>query len=253
MGLSVRLQGGNRARAVAAAFAGAAVLSGCASLPSELEHAAPRLADQYGTALSFNASAATWPGDRWWAAYGDEQLTTLIEEGLKGTPDLRAAEARLLRARALAQQEGARLAPSLDGNASLQATKQSYNLGLPAPLGWQDAPRATLDFSWELDFWGKNRAALRAATSEAEAARTETAAARLTLSTSIATAYADLAALYVDRDAAADAGKIRVRSTALVQERRANGLENQGALERAHSAQQSAEADLASIDEAIAI
>ena len=39
----------------------------------------------------------------------------------------------------------------------------------------------TLDFSWELDFWGRNRAALAAATSERHAAAADAAQARLML------------------------------------------------------------------------
>src|SRR3546814_8460139 len=51
-------------------------------------------------------------------------------------------------------------------------------------------------FAFDLDLWGKGRAALAAATSEAEAARVDEAQARLMLTTGIAAAYADLAAQY---------------------------------------------------------
>lgn len=56
-----------------------------------------------------------------------------------------------------------KLLPNVEGNGGykLQA-KQSYNLGLPAPNGWNDNGLAKLDFSWELDFWGKNRAVFAA-------------------------------------------------------------------------------------------
>lgn len=49
------------------------------------------------------------------------------------------------------------------------------------PEGWTDYGRSTLDLSWELDFWGKNRAALAAATSSLEASRAELAQTRLSL------------------------------------------------------------------------
>src|SRR3546814_1378613 len=60
-----------------------------------------------------------------------------------------------------------------------------------------------------IDFWGKNRAALKAATSEACAAEADVAAARLMISTAIASSYADLARLYADRDVLAATATVR--------------------------------------------
>ncbi|MGC8068926.1 TolC family protein, partial [Salmonella enterica] len=77
-----------------------------------------------------------------------------------------------------AQQQGAALYPQVSGNASLDRMKQSYNNGVPpdfVPKGYNNETRATLDFSYEIDFWGKNRAALAAATSELEASRADAA------------------------------------------------------------------------------
>ena len=71
------------------------------------------------------------------------------------------------------------------------------------PQGWNDYGLATLDLSWELDFWGKNRAALAAALSEQRAAEVEVAQARLILSTAVASEYAGLVHLYTLRDNAA--------------------------------------------------
>jgi len=102
------------------------------------------------------------------------------------------AIARIRRAEAIARQAGAKLLPTLDANANAQETKQSYSSGFPAPRGWNDTGRATLDFSWEIDFWGRNRAAVRAATSELEAARSESVAARA--QSAEASAEGDLAA-----------------------------------------------------------
>jgi hypothetical protein len=59
--------------------------------------------------------------------------------------------------------------------------------------------RSSISFSWEIDFWGKNRAAVAAATSDAKATEADAAAARLVLSTAVAASYADLARLFADR------------------------------------------------------
>src|SRR3546814_11307029 len=83
-----------------------------------------------------------------------------------------------------------------------------------------DYGQGALRLDWDLDFWGKNRAALAAARSEAEAAGAEAAAARLALSAGIAAAYADLAGFHAEHDAAADAVKVRARTLELLEGRR---------------------------------
>jgi outer membrane protein TolC len=118
----------------------------------------------YATEKSFAGSAA-WPAEPWWTVYGDRQLDTLIDEALKGAPSLAVAEARLQRALAYTRVAGAPLRPQVSANGSATQQKQSYNYITPramTPQGWNDYGRATVDLSWELDFWGKNRAALAA-------------------------------------------------------------------------------------------
>src|SRR5262249_53912414 len=150
--------------------------------------------------------------DNWWTVYGDAQLDHLIDEALAGAPNIAIAEARLRRAQALAGIAEAASSPQVSANASISEQKQSRNYLSPrvaTPEGWNDYGRATLDFSWELDFWGKNRAALAAATSEADASAADVAQARLVLATSIASAYAELARLYAALDTASAALKVR--------------------------------------------
>src|SRR5262245_60834701 len=149
-------------------------LTACASLPGETSPA-PEIRPQpaFASTQSFVAPVGDWPAAGWWKIYDDAQLNALIEEGLAGSPSVASADARLRRARA--QMDGARgaLAPQISASAAANQQKQSYNYLTPAdmtPEGWNDYGRASLDFSWEIDFWGKNRAALAAATSESVAA-----------------------------------------------------------------------------------
>ena len=104
----------------------------------------------------------------------------------------------------MTQAAAARL-PSISANGSVAESESSLRTGLPVPpalRGWNDTARVSLDFSWELDFWGKTRAAVAAATSEAAASQADVASARLVISTSIAATYADGAALRRPRRAA---------------------------------------------------
>src|SRR5579859_593417 len=244
------------ARATLAVVLAGGLLSACAAIPKLPPAETARTGETYAARESFQATPAEWPADRWWSAYGDPQLDGLVDEALAGSPDLAAARARILKAQALAGEARAATLPTLTGNASYQSVKQSYNNGVPpafVPKGYNDAGRMTLDFAYEFDFFGKNRAALAAATSNAEAARADAAAARLALSTNVASAYADLAQQFADRDAARDAVSTREQSLQLINDRLTNGLENREASEEARSNLASARANLRSVDESLSL
>ena len=240
-----------------ALFAGLAfAFAGCAQIPALGQLATTKDSASYAASASFSAPATNWPNDGWWQAYADPQLDQLIGEALEGSPDLVAASARLRRAQAVGQVAGAPLLPQLTANGSLTEQRQSYNYLTPesmTPEGWKDYGRATLDMSWELDFWGKNRAALAAATSETEAARAELAQARLTLAASVATDYMELARLFAARDTAARSVEVRSQTAALFAERFANGLETKGSLREAEAKRASAEGELLQVEEQIGL
>ncbi len=231
-------------------------VSGCAQIPDLGPKPVLKPVEQLESAKSFSAPAAAWPGDRWWEAYGDPQLSGLIEEALRDSPDLERAQARLRQAGAGVQSAGAALMPEVTGNASFTQEKQSYNYLMPraaVPQDWHDYGRATLNLSWELDFWGKNRSALAAATSEHQAAQAEMAQARLILSTSVASAYAELLHLFTVHDSAEAALASRTKTVELFRDRYQFGLENLASVRRVEARQAASEAELRSIDERIAL
>lgn len=235
-----------------------AFLSACAPVPQLGARPEVRAGESYAASqtLAPAATASAWPAGNWWADYGDTQLTGLIEEGLAGSPDLAAAAARLRAAQGYAQQAGATRLPSLGLEASATEAKQSYNNGIPAafvPQGWNDSGRIAASLSFDLDLWCKNRAALAAATSEAEAARIELEQSRLVLSTNIAGAYADLARLAAERRVQENALAIRTQTQKLVADRVAAGLDTRAELKQADSAVPAARATLAATDESIGL
>jgi NodT family efflux transporter outer membrane factor (OMF) lipoprotein len=207
-------------------------------------------------AHSLEGGQGAWPADSWWQAYGDAQLSGLIAQGLAGASDLRVAEARFAAAAAVAGGAKGALMPTISGSGGAGLAKQSYNYLFPAafaPKGWRETGQVGLNLSWEIDFWGKNRAALRAARQDAQAAGAEAAAARLAVSTGIAGAYAELAATYAEQDAATEAMKLREQTLALVVQRRDQGLENDGAVARARSNLATAQSEVAALDEQLAL
>jgi len=236
-----------------ASLTAALMASACISTPDL--GAKPQL-ESVPAQAAFAAPVADWPATDWWRAYGDAQLDALIAEGLRDSPTIAAADARLRRAQALVTQAGAAELPSISANGSFAESRPSLNNGTPVPpavQGWNDTGRLSLDFNWELDFWGKNRAAVASATSEADASRADAAGARLMISTSIAAAYADLARLYADRDVLASSLKVREETLTLVSRRVATGYDSNAELRQAEAGPPAARADLKATDELIAL
>lgn len=230
-------------------------LAACAQLPQD--RALPAIG-QPSTAWadSLAHEGGQWPDQHWWSAYGDPQLDALIQEALASAPSLAVADARLRRAAANLDSSDADTLPQLSANGDFSSTKQSYNYLTPRsmlPTGMHGYGRATLDFSWELDFWGRNRSALAAATSERDAAAAEAAQARLVLSTSITSAYAELARLFAARDTAEAANRVRARTAALLRQRYENGLETLGSVRLADAHTASAQAEVLGLDEKIGL
>lgn len=246
----------NRISRFAAISLAALSMTACAALPAATPARVAKPLSAYETKASFAAPAADWPGDSWWTAYGDPQLDSLINEALGASPTLAGAHARLLRAQAAAAGVQGAALPSVTANGFAVENKQSYNNGIPAafvPKGYNDYGRLTLDFAWDLDFWGRNRAAIAAASSEARAAQAEAAAARLMLSAAVASAYADLGRQWALRDIAVRAVELRTETGKLTDQRRANGAETQGAVSQASAELHAARAELGAQEEALAL
>ena len=240
----------------AALLAPVLLLGACATVPDLGAAPKPEPAAALASTRSFQAPAAAWPADRWWTAYGDAQLDALIDEALQGSPDLAAAQARVRKAEAAQASAHAALLPTLGAQGAVVETKQSYNSGIPpafVPHGYNDAGQLTLNFNYEFDFWGKNRSAVAAASSETRAAQADAAEARLALSTGIAAAYADLVRLYAERDVADRAAQVRDQTVSLVSDRVTNGADTQAELSQAQAGAATARAELQAADEQLAL
>src|SRR6266404_5304355 len=172
--------------------------------------------------------AAAWPADQWWRGYADPQLDTLIAEALAGSPSLEIAEARLRAAQAQAIAAGAVRVPAAALDA--ETTRQRYpEHGLfPPPFAgsYSTDARVALDFSFDLDFWGRNRALLAAARSGVQAADADRAAARLALAVGVVRAYIQLDLWYALLDVANDNLTQQTAILELTQQRVSAGLEN---------------------------
>lgn len=163
---------------------GMIALTGCAQQPvmPEVEQNLP---EQWS---SSQGSAQTWPDRDWWQAFHSEELTRLVEEALSNNFDVAAAAARILQAEAQVRVSGATLLPGLD--LDFRASRQGELGG-----GGSSSYGAGLSASYEIDFWGKNRAALSASEASLEASRFDRDTVTLTTTASVANTYLQVLSL----------------------------------------------------------
>ena len=167
-------------------------LSACAGLPPAdptPKLAAPGAGDFVHTMPG--QATAEWPVASWWTAFNDAQLTALIEQALRSSPSMAVAEARIAQSNAQAQILTADTGASVSADASLTREHYSANSIYPPPIGGSTLNSGSLglNFSYDVDWWGRNRSLLTAALGRSAAAQAEAAGAASTLSAAVATAY----------------------------------------------------------------
>jgi multidrug efflux system outer membrane protein len=143
------------------------------------------------------ATAPSVPQE-WWQGYQDPALDAMIQEALTHNADLRFAIARVDEARASLGVTRADQWPGVSANASAARTRTSEDLPLAIPPGVDpinNNMRATLDASYEIDFWGKYRRATEAARAELLATQFSRDAVRLALIAEVSRGYFNLRAL----------------------------------------------------------
>lgn len=202
---------------------------------------------------SLHAGSGHWPSSSWWQEFADPALDQLIVEALTGHPSIRIAQSRILRADAIAREIGGRLYPQLSANASL-ARVQPFDTAVRPPgieRPTVDAARMTLNFSYEFDFWQRNRAALAAALSEAIAVEAEASDARNVLATAVTSTYFRLRAALSQLEIAQSGLKRRQHLLDLVQDRERAGLDVLVSVKQAQSEAEIAHADVVRTEHAV--
>lgn len=184
------------------------------------------LAQRTLAAAQINEDA--WPEDSWWQGYGDPQLDTLMTEALAGSPTLQMAQARLRQAQALATRASAPRLPNTTVDTQTSRQRYSANSIYPPPFAgnWYTDGRVALDFSYDLDFWGRNREVLESARANVRAAQADHAAARLALTVAVARAYFNFSLQFALLDIA-NASLVQQNTILdLTRQRASRGLEN---------------------------
>jgi len=186
--------------AAVAALAGA---SGCAVGPNFHRPPAPAASD-YGHAPTNGVTAAS-PGtggaaqqfdlDRdisgeWWQLFQSPKLTALVEQSLKGNPNVAAARAALREAHDLYRAQRTSFFPTVQGGFdALRAKNAVVTLANPTSLPqvnpYYNLFTAQLNLNYMPDVFGGTRRSLEATRAEVEATRFELIATYVTLSTNV--------------------------------------------------------------------
>ena len=134
---------------------------------------------------------ASWPAEDWYRGFGSDELNELVDLAVHDNTDLTVARERVAQADARARQAGAAILPkvSLDANATYLSGHSQQGSG--HEFDWF----AMLSASYEVDFWGKNRAGANAARLQAGASRAERDTVALTLLGGVAGEYFQVLAL----------------------------------------------------------
>jgi multidrug efflux system outer membrane protein len=125
----------------------------------------------------------------WWTSLGDPILSGLVDDALRGAPDLQLARARLREARAQRGAAGAGRFPSVTATASAGRNATGGSAG-PVSTTYS----AGFDAAWELDLFGGVRRSVEAAQADLEAAAADLEGARVTLVAEVASDYYDVRA-----------------------------------------------------------
>lgn len=222
------------------------LFSGCAWIPEGGNRAAfiktPSMEHTLSHAVHGEPSTAQqqWPNQDWWLEFGSHELNSLMNTALKDNPSLKAAVARLHEAQALVRVEGARLLPFLDADMELVNELISEN-GVFAALNHEVAGANILfgkinplNLRYEFDFWGKNRAALRAAIGESNSEEAELAESRLQITSAVARSYFRGVALRQQLDLAQKAVEVRRELLLIAETRLQLGLDAEDPVRQAN-------------------
>jgi multidrug efflux system outer membrane protein len=187
------------------------------------------------------------PKGVWWEVFGDPDLNELERQAANENQNLRAAVARVSQARSTARVARGDLLPSLNLDPSW--TRQRYSPNQAPSFGNITANTFSvpLDFSYELDLWGRVRRGFESARAEAQASLADYYNILLTLQSDIAQNYFGMRALDAEIATVAHTVDLRNEQVKLVRSRFTGGIGSELDVARAETELATTEAELASL------
>jgi outer membrane protein TolC len=192
-------------------MAAAALLVGCAVGPDFKTPAPPEVAAYTPQPLAAETASSDVPGGaaqrflqeldlpaQWWTVFHSEPLDRLVEQAIKGNPNIRAAQAALRVAQENVYAQQGVYFPAVTGNFSPSRSKTAT--GALSPASASGSPifslfTAQLSVSYVPDVFGLNRRAVESLAAQAELLRYQLEATYLTFSSNVVAAAVQEASL----------------------------------------------------------
>ncbi len=209
------------------------LLSACFTTAQDLSGDAPTApqawsAYQSDTVDVLDAQGGAESLKGWWKRFDDPTLDALIEMALAGNPDRKIAQARIAEARGIARTATGGLFPQV----GLSGQKGRSDSGSGAADNFYDAG---FDASFELDLFGGNRAASRAADAGTQAAEANYDHASLSLIAEVGRSYIEYRSAEKQTRIALKNLEIQDRTLGLIRNQRTSGEATQLDTERAEN------------------
>jgi NodT family efflux transporter outer membrane factor (OMF) lipoprotein len=240
-------------RAILLLSASATLLAACSGVTARKPDTRVPVAYE-APAAATDAALPAQALDQWWLLFNDPQLTGLIETALANAPDAKSALARLDEARANRSQAFFSTLPqgNLQGNAQTQNTEVLSGNNLFSPAGRVNTYSANFNVSWELDLFGRSRAALRAARADLAAARFDYEATRMSLADQTAQALFQARSIATQLADARESLRISQELSRVAGIRVERGLGSRGDAARINTDLAAAQAEAARLEAALA-
>ncbi len=221
-------------------------LAGCAAVGPDYKRPETGTPKAWKETSQPSAATEALPAT-WWEVFGDTKLNELEDQAKVQSPNLRAAAARVMQARAIARVSEADFYPTVTLDPS--ASRYRYSVNRPVQpntpvLGFTaNEFRLPLDASYEIDVWGRVRRQVEAADARLDASADDYFTVLLTLQADIAQNYFALRSLDAERDVLRHAIEIRRQALELISVRYEGGVGSELDVTRAETEVASAESD----------
>ena len=190
---------------------------------------------------------AGWPEQQWWKQYGDAQLDRLIDMAMRFAPDLEVAQARYRSAQRTVDAQRAERNPQATG--IVEGTYGYTHINAPPPMPGGGSSQGIMlqdsanrnetgivgaRLTWDLDLFGKQKAAIAEAVGQARASEASRAAAATMLQYNLANTYFDWQAQQARLALARKSERTAAQYSHLVELRVEGGVENPDSLDTAN-------------------
>ncbi|MDY7575542.1 efflux transporter outer membrane subunit [Actimicrobium sp. CCI2.3] len=233
----------------------AAGLSACVSSGDIRSTAQTRSPEDLASRITLPGQGGQWPAIDWPTSLGGPALQLLVDEALATNPTLQMSAARIAAAQALADATRAAAGPTVGGSFTSTYQRYTENGIIPPPLAgaMRSDNQLALSVSYDLDFWGRHAAELRAVLAQGKAVEAEQYSARLMLASAVAHSWMQMHRQVQQLALIARQQAVRLQLNDLTARRIAAGLDNQSDNQMAQLQLQNLRTEQAQWQEALAL